>query len=109
MQTGFFNLVYWIVRQIPCGKVTTYGHIAKACGAPKMSRQVGWALHANPSFGEIPCHRVVDRFGRLSGSFAFGGADVQQKLLQSEGITVEQGKVDLQKYLWIPTEEKASV
>ena len=62
---------------------------------------VGWALHQNPYEGIVPCHRVVNRNGELSGSFAFGGMDVQRKLLESEGIIFENdGKINLKKYLW---------
>ncbi len=90
-----------MVKQIPCGKVATYGQIARLCGNNKMSRQVGWALHANPHPIEIPCHRVVDRFGNLAEAFAFGGAIAQKTLLQSERITfVTENTVDIQKHLW---------
>lgn len=87
---GFFNQVYQVVKQIPKGKVTTYGNIAKILGKPKMSRQVGWALHVNPNPDEIPCYRVVDRFGRVSVAFAFGGANVQRALLEKEGVIFDE-------------------
>ena len=69
----FFYAVYEIVKLIPKGKVATYGDIAKISGNPRASREVGYALHKNPEFEIIPCHRVVDREGRLAKSFAFGG------------------------------------
>jgi methylated-DNA-protein-cysteine methyltransferase-like protein len=98
---GFFNDVYEIVIQIPPGKVSTYGQIARLMGQPRKAKYVGWALHKNPKPGEIPCHRVVDRNGSLSGSFAFGGQDVQKKMLENEGIEFEEdGRVNLEKYLW---------
>lgn len=98
---SFFNKVYETVRQIPCGKVATYGQIASICGHCRCARQVGWALHANPEPINIPCHRVVNRFGLLSGGFAFGGIDVQKSLLINEGVSVDdEYKVDLNKYLW---------
>ncbi len=100
MENKFFDKVYKVVCQIPCGKVATYGQIARLCGNVRMSRQVGWALHVNPRPIEIPCHRVVNRFGQLSGAFAFGGKDVQANLLVSEGVDVVNGAVDLSKYLW---------
>lgn len=96
----FFERVYAVVRQIPRGKVATYGQIARLMGAPRCSRQVGFALHVNPEPGVIPCHRVVNREGYLSGAFAFGGLDVQKMLLEQEGVKVEDGRVDLSCYLW---------
>lgn len=95
---NFFENVYDLVRKVPKGKVVTYGEIARAIGNKRMSRQVGWALHVNPKPGEIPCHRVVNRFGELSTAFAFGGINRQEELLRSEGVEVVDGKVDLSKY-----------
>ena len=69
----FFENVYEAVQLIPRGKVATYGQIARMIGAPRSSRAVGYALHANPRPGVIPCHRVVNREGRLAPAFAFGG------------------------------------
>lgn len=101
---GFFNRVYNVVKDIPKGKVATYGQIAKILGAPRYSLVVGYALHANPEPGVIPCHRVVDRYGNLSGSFAFGGKNVQKELLEKEGVIVdEKGRVDLRTFQWQPT------
>lgn len=97
-----FEIIYEIVRQIPAGKVATYGQIAKLAGNPRWSRVVGYALHVNPAFGEIPCHRVVNREGRLSPAFAFGGENVQAQLLAAEGVEVIDGFVDISKYLWHP-------
>jgi methylated-DNA-protein-cysteine methyltransferase-like protein len=100
---AFFEDVYEIVKQIPKGKVVTYGQIAKMLGQPRKSKIVGWALHSNPYPGIVPCHRVVNRNGELSGGFAFGGPEVQKKLLEGEGIIFsESGIIDLQKYLWKP-------
>ena len=96
--TGFFASVYEVLRTVPRGRVVTYGQIARAIGAPRMARQVGYALHVNPKPGIIPCHRVVNREGRLSGAFAFGGLQAQQKLLEAEGVEVIGGVVDLDKY-----------
>ena len=95
--TGFFASVYEVLRTVPRGRVVTYGQIARAIGAPRMARQVGYALHVNPEPGIIPCHRVVNREGRLSGAFAFGGLQAQQKLLEAEGVEVIGGAVDLDK------------
>lgn len=94
----FFEEVYKAVNKVPRGKVTTYGDIARAIGAPRSSRQVGWALHNNPQPGIIPCHRVVFADGSLSKGFAFGGAEAQKVLLESEGVQVKDGKVDMEKY-----------
>lgn len=99
--SGFFNAVYEFVKQVPEGKVTTYGDIARALGTPRASRQVGWALHCNPYQGIVPCHRVVFKDGSLAQGFAFGGKDVQKALLQSEGVGFsEKYKVDIKKYRW---------
>ena len=102
MSEKFFERVYEYLKTVPKGRVVTYGQIALALGMPRMSRQVGYALHVNPEPGVIPCHRVVNRFGRLAPAFAFGGVGVQRALLEAEGIQVkeENGEyfVDLKKY-----------
>jgi O-6-methylguanine DNA methyltransferase len=90
--------IYEAVKKIPKGKVATYGQIAKLAGDEKMCRAVGNALHKNPEPDKIPCFRVVNSKGELSGEFAFGGAGAQQKLLEAEGIEVIDGKVDLAKF-----------
>ena len=97
---NFFEKVFEAVKKIPKGKVATYGQIAHAVGAPRAARQVGWALHVNPAPGIIPCHRVVNRMGRLAPAFAFGGEKTQASLLRAEGVEVsEEYIVDLTKYL----------
>ena len=96
-----FELIYEQVRKIPRGKVATYGQIAMLAGNPRWSRVVGYALHANPDPDGIPCYRVVDRMGRLSEAFVFGGANKQKELLQADGVEVsEDNRVDLERYLW---------
>lgn len=98
---NFFERVYNAVRQIPKGKVATYGDIARIIGSPRSSRQVGWALHCNPYFGDVPCHRVIFRDGRLARGFAFGGVEVQKAMLEAEGVEVSDDcVVDLEKYRW---------
>ena len=92
--------VYKAVALIPKGKVATYGQIALLAGSPRASRVVGYALHVNPMPGVIPCHRVVNREGRLAPAFAFGGTDAQQRLLEGEGVVVEDGFVNLKRYCW---------
>ena len=90
--------IYEAVRQIPKGHVATYGKVAEMAGHPRMSRAVGNALHKNPDPDHIPCYRVVNSKGELAGAFAFGGEEVQRKLLEADGIEVVNGKVDLKKY-----------
>ena len=92
--------IYEAVKQIPKGYVATYGQIAKLAGDENMSRAVGNALHHNPDPDSIPCYRVVNAKGELSGAFAFGGPKVQEKLLEADGIEVTDGRVDLSKYQW---------
>ena len=96
----FDQSVYEYVKTVPRGKVVTYGMIARAIGRPRASRLVGNALHRNPTPVVVPCHRVVNREGRLAPAFAFGGSDMQTRLLRAEGVEVESGYVDLNKYLW---------
>lgn len=90
--------IYQAVRKIPEGCVATYGQVAQMAGNPKMARAVGNALHRNPDPLHIPCFRVVNAKGELAGEFAFGGAGQQAKLLEKEGVHVEDGRVDLKKY-----------
>ena len=90
--------IYEAVKQIPKGRVATYGKVAEMAGNPRMSRAVGNALHKNPDPDHIPCYRVVNSKGELAGAFAFGGEEVQRKLLEADGIEVVNGKVDLKKY-----------
>lgn len=98
---GFFDKVYEVTKQIPFGKVATYGQIARLAGNPRASRQVGWALHVNPEPIVIPCHRVVNRDGKMSGAFAFGGLGAQRYLLANENVEfVDDETVNLKKHLW---------
>ena len=90
--------IYEVVKKIPRGKVATYGQVAEMAGEKKMARAVGNALHKNPEPDVIPCYRVVNAKGELSGEFAFGGAGRQAELLRKDGIVVENGRVDLEKY-----------
>ncbi len=97
---NFNQRVYEIVKQIPAGKVLSYGDVAYLAGNPRMSRQVGWALHRNPQPGVIPCHRVVFKDGSASQAFAFGGMDAQLALLRDEGVESTDGRIDMEKYRW---------
>src|SRR5512134_1498206 len=81
----FFDRVYEITGRIPSGKVATYGDIAEACGIRSSARTVGWALNGAKDSG-IPCHRVVNRFGALTGKLHFGSPDLMEELLRSEGV-----------------------
>ena len=100
MQKSTFELIYDVVRQIPRGKVATYGQVASLAGNKRWSRVVGYALHINPEPETIPCHRVVNRLGEVSKAFAFGGENRQIALLENEGVKVEGNRVDLEKYRW---------
>lgn len=90
--------IYEAVKKIPKGRVATYGQIAELAGDKKMARAVGNALHKNPEPDVIPCFRVVNAKGQLSGNFAFGGENAQAKLLEADGVKVIDGKVDLAEY-----------
>lgn len=100
MKNSPYEKVYELVRQIPKGKVTTYGIIGKKL---KMSpRVVGYALHLNPNNDKTPCHRVVNRAGRVAPGFAFGGPGIQKKKLEAEGIKFKDSEtLDLSKYLYL--------
>lgn len=98
--------IYEAVRKIPYGHVATYAQVAQLAGDRKMARAVGNALHKNPDPSTIPCFRVVNSKGELSGEFAFGGAGAQAKLLESEGVEVVDGRVDLKKYQFKEGEKK---
>ncbi|MDX1439124.1 MAG: MGMT family protein [Rubricoccaceae bacterium] len=110
-ESDFFDNVWQVVAQIPYGRVTTYGHIAEHLGSRSASRAVGWALNAvgklnpAPSPMELPCHRVVNRFGGLTGKRHFATPDIMEERLRSEGIAFDDdGCVVLDKHLWIPGE-----
>lgn len=96
-----FEKIYEVVKRIPKGKVATYGYVALLAGNPRWARVVGYALHNNPAPMVIPCHRVVNREGRVAEAFVFGGGNAQRELLEREGIVFrEDGTVDLEKYGW---------
>ena len=100
---SFYDIVYENVRKIPKGKVATYGQIAFMCGSPKASRAVGYALHFNPDPDNIPCFRVVNRFGALAEKFAFGGIEEQKRRLEEDGVEARDDyTVDLNKYSFVP-------
>jgi len=88
MEANFFERVYIIARQIPEGKVTSYGAIAKALGTGRSARMVGWAMNVSHNREDIPAHRVVNRKGLLSGKHHFAGTNLMQQLLENEGVKV---------------------
>ena len=95
MAVSFFEQVYALVRDIPVGKVATYGDVARALGS-RDARKVGWALHANPYEGDVPCHRVVNKLGKLAANFAFDGPGEQRNRLEQEGVVfVDEMTVDM--------------
>lgn len=101
----FADKVFEVVRQIPRGKVSTYGQVARLIGAPRSARYVGYALRANPAPGidpdSIPCHRVVFKDGRMATGFAFGGEEVQRKMLADEGVGFDdEGNVVMSEFQW---------
>ncbi len=102
MKTGslFAEQVYNLTSQIPEGKVSTYGTIAKRLGKPKASRAVGRILGANPHPIVVPCHRVVSSDGALRGYSAPGGLKTKAEILRKEGIEVTRGRVDLSRYMF---------
>jgi methylated-DNA-protein-cysteine methyltransferase-like protein len=101
IKDDFFNKVYDIAKQIPYGRVTTYGHIAESIGIKSAARTVGWAL--NGCGRDIPAHRVVNRNGALTGKFHFGDPELMEELLRSEGVEFDKkGCVQLEKHLWVP-------
>ena len=99
---GFFDRVYEVVRQVPAGRVVSYGQVAALVGEPRKARFVGFAMHASPGMaGGVPCHRVVFKDGSLAPGFAFGGPDVQREMLEAEGVLFRpNGKVDMRKCAW---------
>lgn len=100
---NFFERVYTVARQIPYGKVTSYGAIAKALGTARSARMVGWAMNASHSLEDVPAHRVVNRKGLLTGKLHFDGTNLMQQLLENEGITVIDNQiVDFEKHFWQP-------
>lgn len=105
----FTARVYDLVARIPLGKVTTYGRIARAIGDPRGARMVGWALMYaldDPHERDLPCHRVVNRVGLLTGGWHFGHPDVMRDRLLAEAIPFkDEYQVDLDRCLWEPGDD----
>ena len=103
---GFFAKVYSLTKQVPFGRVTSYGAIARYLGTPQSARMVGWALNASHLDDSVPAHRVVNRKGLLSGKHHFKGSNLMQQLLESENISVKNnGIVNFDKLFWDPNIE----
>jgi len=101
-EKSFYERVWTVVAQIPSGRVTTYGDIAEYLGRRGAARTVGWALNAAVGSG-LPCHRVVNRNGALTGKRHFETPDVMEERLRSEGVMfTDEDHVDLQQHRWVP-------
>ncbi len=102
----FFDKVYEVCKQIPYGKVTSYGAIARYLGTARSARMVGWAMNKTPNREGVPAHRVVNRNGVLTGKHHFAGTNLMQQLLENEGIkVVDLQIVDFEKHFWDPSKE----
>ncbi len=102
---NFFHQVYAVVRQIPEGRVTSYGAIARYLGAPQSARMVGWAMNASHGLSDVPAHRVVNRLGLLTGKLHFEGINLMQQLLENEGLVVVENKIkNFDQIFWDPKE-----
>lgn len=105
---NFFERVYVIARQIPYGKVTSYGAIAKVLGTARSARMVGWAMNAAHNLEDVPAHRVVNRKGLLTGKHHFEGTNLMQQLLENEGIIVINNQIqDFETVFWEPSLNKS--
>lgn len=100
----FYQKVYEVVRQVPYGRVTSYGAIANYLGAPRSARMVGYAMNLSHD-KDVPAHRVVNRNGLLTGKFHFAGINLMQQLLESEGVRVVDDAVqDFDRLFWDPSQ-----
>lgn len=100
MEKNTFELIYDTVRQIPEGRVASYGQIAELAGNRRWARVVGYALHAIPEGSDIPWHRVVKKDGEVFGGAKSPGGKYQIKLLKDEGVGFSDGRADMKKYQW---------
>ena len=102
----FFKKVYKVVKNIPTGRVSTYGLIAKYLGTPKSSRVVGYAMNVSHKIHDVPAHRVVNRTGLLTGKHHFPGSNMMKELLESEGVKVKNNIIiDFKNVVWDPSIE----
>ena len=103
---NFFDRVYKVVKQIPYGRVTNYGSIAKYLGSAKSSRAVGYAMNASHNLADVPAHRVVNKVGLLTGKHHFFGSNLMKNLLESEGIEIVDNQVSrFDSLYWDPSIE----
>lgn len=103
---GFFEKVYQVARQIPYGRVTSYGAIANFLGMPKSARMVGWAMNASKNDDSIPAHRVVNQNGLLTGKNHFEGTNLMMQLLENENIKIDNNKIiNFKSVYWDPLKE----
>lgn len=106
VDVNFFEKVYQVVRQIPEGRVSSYGAIARAIGPPQSARMVGWAMNASHNVEDVPAHRVVNRMGLLTGKHHFDGTNLMQQLLENEGIEVIDNQIQhFDDVFWDPNQE----
>ena len=104
-ELNFFEKVYDVVREIPFGRVCSYGLIARYLGSPQSARMVGWAMNASHIKEDVPAHRVVNKIGLLTGKQHFEGTNLMQQLLESEGIKIKENQVvDFEKFVWNPAD-----
>jgi methylated-DNA-protein-cysteine methyltransferase-like protein len=103
---NFFKKSYTVARQIPFGRVTSYGAIATYLGAARSARMVGWAMNASHNDDTVPAHRVVNKKGLLTGKHHFDGSNLMQQLLESEGVLIIDNQIQhLEKIFWDPAKE----
>ena len=104
MPSELYRKIYALTAQVPFGRVTTYGQIARLVGNPRLSRIVGCAMHVAPEV--LPCHRVLNRDGELCDAFEPLGKDTHRLLLEMEGVTfLPDGRVDMEKHMWYGPED----
>ena len=103
---NFFQKVYEVTKQIPFGRVTSYGAIANYLGAGKSARMVGWAMNSAHNLNDVPAHRVVNRVGVLTGKHHFDGTNLMQQLLESEGVKINNNQIlNFKDLFWDPSKE----
>ncbi len=109
-EQGFFEKVYIVTRQIPYGRVSSYGAIASYLGSARSARMVGWAMNNCHTHSEyIPAHRVVNRIGLLTGKMHFGNSNTMQQLLENEGAIIENLRIlNFKEMFWDPQAELGS-
>ena len=102
--SDFYERVYEVARQIPEGRVTSYGAIANYLGRRGGARMVGYAMNLSHD-KDVPAHRVVNRMGMLTGKHPFPGTNLMKQLLENEGVEIkDDGVVDFDRLFWDPSE-----